>query len=520
MLLKLEDMTTEQKLGMLYCARPKKAEDMEYTLALIKKRALGSVQLPPQRQDYVKRVREAADYPIIIVCDTESGFPTSTKQHIPLISLAACGKPEYFEVFAKAVATDARKAGYNATWGPVVDILDMNGPGRVHRRISDDPQKVCQAAEIIAGVYKRNGYMSCGKHYPGGVSLPYDNHMAPTSSLSDMEDLQNKSLEPYRYLMERGLLPSIMTTHRKFEKIDPEFPGTLSPKIQSIIREMGFDGVTWSDSFAMLSILQQYGEENVLGMAIAAGVDVVLPNYRTPVAVSWGHLLKNYADGMFTEERLNQAAERVIKLMNTLAEIPETVDVFTPEDQQLYDSIAQASVTAVCDPGCEAKLNTDTRKLFIVLTPNDFNAKEEELFEISDKTWYHPAKVANKIREVFPDAGIAFLPEFPHKKDNERVLVESTKYDEVVFVSFCETGAYTGTDCLTRRAESVIDALILGDKLAAIVHFGNPFALEPILHAKRKIFGYRMPGAQDCAIEALAGYFVPQGKLPFRVNFR
>ena len=518
--LKFEDLTLEQKLGMTYCARPLKESDIEFTLELIRKRLIGSVQVPPSKPHLMKMIREIADYPIIIVCDTETGFPGSDKQQIPLMTLSACNKPEYYEVFAKAIVSDARGAGYNATWGPVIDILSMNGPARVYRMFSDDPMKVCKAAEEICKVYKRNGYMSCGKHYPGGKSAPYDSHMAPLATESDMDDLVNRSLIPYKYLMERDLLPSIMTTHRCFKYIDPDNAGTMSPKVQRIIRDMDWDGVCWSDSFAMMAILQQYGEDKILGLAIAAGNDIVLPNYRTPVEVSWGHLLQNYKDGLFTEERLNEAVRRVLALQERLAEIPEPVDVFTEEDQKLYDSIALASITAVCDEGVAPALDKDKKQLFVIMTPNNFNAKEEELFETTSKTWYFPNKIANRIREKFPNARIEYLPEYPHNKDNERVLVASTQCDETVFITYCETCAYLGTDCMTRRAEVLIDCVNLAGKLEGVIHFGNPFALEPLMHVKRKIFGYTMPDAQLCAIDVLAGEQPANGELPFNCNFK
>ena len=519
MQLKRENMTLEQKLGMLYCARPFNDRDLEFTLELIKKRALGSVQVLPNKAGYMEKVLEVADYPIIIVCDTETGFPTSKKQPIPLVTLAACDKPKYYEVFAKAVATEARAAGYNATWNPVVDVLRCNGPIKSYRMFSDDTARVCRAAEEICKVYKRNGYMSCGKHYPGGKDKPYDSHMTTVPSHRTLEDLQNLDLVPYKYLMDRGLLPSIMTTHSIFQNIDPENAGTMSPKVQRIIRDMGWDGVCWTDSFGMMGILQKYGEENILGLAIAAGNDIVLPNYRTPAEVTFGHLLENYERGMFSEERLNESVDRVIRLQNELAEIPHAVDVFTEEDQRLYDSIASASITAVCDEGVSLTLDSDTKKLFVVVTPNSFDPNED-LMETATAVWYYPQRVADQIRKNFPDASIEFIPEFPSKPDNERVLVASTKFDEVIFVTYCDTQPYLGTDGLTRRIEAVIDSLNMAGRLSTVVHFGNPFALEPLMHVKRKVFGYIMPDAQPCAIDAIAGKQDAPGSLPFNVNFK
>ena len=149
MKLKLENLTTEQKLGMLYCARPFNDESLEYTLKLIRNHALGSVQVRPNRKEFIKKIREAADYPILIICDTETGFPGSEKQPISRMALSACDRPEFYEVFAKAVATEARAAGYNGTWNPVVDVLKCDGPCKVHRHSSDDPMKVAKISEIV-----------------------------------------------------------------------------------------------------------------------------------------------------------------------------------------------------------------------------------------------------------------------------------------------------------------------------------------------------------------------------------
>ena len=92
MQLRIEEMTTEQKLGMLFCARRFKREDIDFIIEMIKKRALGCVQLPANAPDICKEILSAADYPILVINDTEMGFPTSELPKIPLMSLAACDK--------------------------------------------------------------------------------------------------------------------------------------------------------------------------------------------------------------------------------------------------------------------------------------------------------------------------------------------------------------------------------------------------------------------------------------------
>ena len=119
------------------------------------------------------------------------------------------------------------------------------------------------------------------------------------------------------------------------------------------------------------------------------------------------------------------------------------------------------------------------------------------------------------IKERFPNADIETIKEYADARDNERVLYAATAHKEVVFVTFCTTGAYMGTDCLTRRSEAVINSLVSSGKLSTIVHFGNPLALENIKHVPRRIFGYLAPEAQVFAFDVLCGNIPAKGKNPF-----
>ena len=518
--LRIEDMTLEQKIGMVLCARRfEEKEDIDFTLELIKKRALACVQVPFTMPEMVKLIKETADYPILIINDMERGFPTSDLPSIPLVSLSAAGKKEYFRAFAKGVVRDAKKAGYCGTWNPVLDILRANGPCSVSRKASDDPMKVAELAAEIAMVYKENNFLACGKHYPGGEEGGVDSHMREGSSGVTEEGLINFDLVPYKYLMDRGLLTSIMTRHGLYRNIDPERPASLSKKVIDIIKNMGFDGLIFTDSLAMMGVLQKFGEENTYGMAVAAGNDIILTNYRTPTKKCYEMLMQNYLDGLFTEERLNEAVSHILKAQEYISTEPENPTEFTAEDEQMLYDLAKDCITAITDEGLDASIpGKNEEKLFVILTENS-GVNEAAQQEITDNTWYFPHKIANKIRETFPGAGIEYLVEFPDGAQNEYILNEATKYKEVVFITFCKTGAYYGTDGLTRRAECVINSLAYSDKISAVVHFGNPFAMRKIEHVPRRIFGYHIPESQIYAIDVLAGKLEAKGKLPFEIEF-
>lgn len=513
-------MSIEQKLGMVFCARRFQEEDIQFVIELVKKRALGCVQLYPQCPEITERILSEADYPILIFNDTEQGFPTSKLPKIPLISLAACNNKDYYRSFAKAIAEEALAAGFNGTWGPVVDILQGDGPCSVSRHFSDDPMKVAEAAETIAEVFKQNGYLSTGKHYPGGGGdCPYDTHMTEGFSNVTAQRLIDFNFIPYLHLHKKGLLPCIMTGHTVYRNIDPDYPASLSKKVIDLIRNLGFDGVTFTDSLAMMGVLQKYGEENVYGLAVAAGNDIILPNYRTSVKDAFEMLKKNYEDGVFSEERLNEAVRRVLTAQEFVSKKAENPTVFTKEDEENLYAVAKDCITAITDEGVTPALTGDNKdKLFIVIKEQKDVGEIGQ--EISMAGWYKPEAIAEKIKKEFPESGVVFLSEFPNSVENERVLNLSTKYKEVVFVTFCTTTSYLGTDCMTRRIEMMIDCMTHSGKVSTILHFGNPFALKNLPHIKRKIFGYLIPESQIYAIDVLAGKLEAKGTLPFQIDFQ
>lgn len=514
MLPKLEDMTIEQKLGMVFCARNLEGESLDYTLELIKKRALGCVQLQAHHPELTEKILAAADYPILVFNDAEMGFPTSPLPKIPLMSLSACDNDDYLRAFAKGIVRDAKEAGFNGNWGPVIDILHRDGPCRVHRRISDNPEKVAHAAEVLSEVFHQNHYLSCGKHYPGGHDSLFDTHMAEGFAETTEQELCEFDLVPYIHLNKKGLLPCIMTDHTVYRNIDPKYPASLSKKVIGIIRKLGYDGIIFTDSFAMMGILQKFGEENIYGMAIDAGNDIILPNYRTPVREAFEMLRKNFEDGVFSEEQLDNAARRVLRAQEFVGTKPENPTEFTEKDEETLHLVARDCITAVCDEGISPALGGKNEdKLFIVMEATQ--NKRGWSGEIEVECWYRHEAVAERIRRNFPGAGIEFIPEFSGKDDHERVLNAATKYREVIFVTYCDTTSYLGTDGLTRRSESVLNALIYSGKISAVVHFGNPFALKNLLHINRVIFGYLIPESQLYAIDVLAGKLSPRGKLPF-----
>ena len=81
--LQLSQLSTAQKLGMTMTAHvyqleteAASEENLEYALNMIRNHALGAIWVDPgyRREEVMGRIRDAADYPILIIDDTETGF--------------------------------------------------------------------------------------------------------------------------------------------------------------------------------------------------------------------------------------------------------------------------------------------------------------------------------------------------------------------------------------------------------------------------------------------------------------
>ena len=464
-------------------------------------------------QAAIKDFREAADYPLLILTDMEQGYTLSGHQTVPFLTLAACNNSEYTKAFAALTARDAKAAGYTGCWGPILDILEGNGPASVSRKSSDTPEGATSFARDIASVYASYNFESTGKHYPGGkYDLTLDTHLAEGTCSKSEEELLAFDLVPYFNLWKEELLPSIMTRHCVYPKIDPTRPASLSKKVIDIMRSRGYDGLIYTDSLAMMGIMQKYGEAESMALALEAGNDVIIPNCRRTVKELYDMMMDNYNRGLISDERLDDAVRRILETAEKFDREPENPYPVPENIDEILSSIARDSITALCDDGVDAKIDPDTRRLFIVMTDMNYDGVSQE---IALGKWYSPVRVINAIKERFKNSEVVTIPEYADARDNERVMYTATNYNEVVLVTFCTTGAYLGTDCLTRRAEALANAAIHTGKVSAVVHFGNPLALENLYHVPRRIFGYLAPEAQIYAFDVLAGNIPARGTNPF-----
>jgi beta-N-acetylhexosaminidase len=122
------------------------------------------------------------------------------------------------------------------------------------------------------------------KHFPGHGDTLLDSHLALPTVAHGRERLEAVELRPFRSLA--PLADSMMTAHVVYPALDPERAATLSPRIAGDLlrRELGFDGVLFSDDLEMQAIAGHAAPEASAPLAISAGCDILLVCSRADAA--------------------------------------------------------------------------------------------------------------------------------------------------------------------------------------------------------------------------------------------
>lgn len=506
--LKLEGLSIRQKLGMTMIAHVDKGgANLDFILGLVRERALGAIWVPlgyPDAKDIIARVKDEADYPILAFTDCSSGLGEFKIGKANAIGLA--GSEELAYTFGKIMGSLVRERGYNVVCSPVLDMINANTPCSMSdRSLGNDKERVAAlAVGMVRGMHD-GGILAVAKHYPGTATgdITMDSHMAETASTATREELLDYNLYPYLRLMDEGLLDGIMTKHTRFSNIDPEHPASFSEKVIGIIRDEGFDGFAMTDALCMMGIMGKYGRQNSCGMAIAGGNDFSLP-YFSDNDYSYDNLVDFYERGLLDDARLDEAVRRVLEAMHKADML--TPGIVTEEDRASFGKINEMSVYSLSDEGVAPYISREGRHFFVVLTPQDFGDDlSVPAVDTITVSWYKPHKIAERLRELFPNSRVDGLVELPSRGDATRVLEDNLDYEDVVFVSYFNGGPYIGREHLTPRVLTIMDAMQMTGRISTLLHLGNPYVAEDFPHIPRRLFGGCSFESTMVAIDVLAG---------------
>ena len=178
-----------------------------------------------------------------------------------------------------------RVFGFNLDLCPVLDIyFDDNADNSLRGRCyGKTVEQVVRNAGVFNDAMREQGIASCGKHFPGYTCARSDAHFELPRIDRTREELDQNELAVFKQLIDR--VDSMMICHGWYPSFEAEkTPASLSRRIITDLlrKEFGFDGLVMTDDLDMGAILNGYGLQDTIRLAIDAGNDLVMICHRIP----------------------------------------------------------------------------------------------------------------------------------------------------------------------------------------------------------------------------------------------
>lgn len=321
-------------------------------------------------------LQKLAKTPLLIAVDQEGGLVNRLKEGFTIfpdnLALAKTGQPELAEKCAFAIGQELLSVGINMNLAPVVDINNNPyNPVIGIRSFGDTADLVTLFAKHALQGYRKAGIITCLKHFPGHGDVVVDSHQDLPVVRKTKEELAKLELFPFYQLADQA--DSIMTAHLLFPSLDSQNCATLSQKIlTNLLREeIEFQGVVISDSLVMQGLLKNCSSiEEAAISSINAGCDLLILGGKQLNAASsleittediqkiHQALLQAVQTGAISQQRLEQALQRILILKNKYVFSLPKVEYNESEHQALAKQIAASALCVLNNKPLSLKKET------------------------------------------------------------------------------------------------------------------------------------------------------------------
>lgn len=369
------------------------------------------------------------------------------------MGLAATGDPKYAYEVAKAIGRQSRSVGMNVIHSPVLDVnSDPRNPEIYCRAYSDKAEMVAEYAVETCKGFKEAKIVVTGKHFPGRGHSSVDAHYGIPAIDVTEETMWSRELYPYRVLIEKGLMPSIMLAHSIYPAIDPDDVSTVSKKlITGLLREkMGYTGVITTDSMTMGGLATRYGVPDACAMTLAAGSDLVLMKAQNELVPQVYNTIMRYVEeGKITESDLDGKLTRILDMKVEYGMFEPDPNEETPTDvvndttiTDLAKVVADKSTVIVKEEAGALPLSKDEPFLLVE------QITTQRAHSLQHAAWMFKETLARNTSIGFCETGFEV-------DDNDRSRLEKSiqNYDTVVFTCFFDRALAPPTDYINELAE-------------------------------------------------------------------
>jgi beta-N-acetylhexosaminidase len=468
------------------------------------------------------RLQEMAKVPLLVSSDLEMGPGMrldDTTWWAPNMAVGATGDVKYARLQGTYTAREARAAGINWLYAPVVDVNNNpDNPVINTRSYGEDPQMVAAFSTAFIEGAQAAGALATAKHFPGHGDTAIDSHLGLPVIDVTRDRLDKLELVPFRAAIAAGA-GSIMTAHIALPQIEPEpaaplrapdenggsrptLPATLSHTIlTSLLRDnLAFKGLIVTDSMTMAGVAARYDGAASAVMAIKAGADMVLTPPDVGAAIR--AVRQAVEHGEIAESRINASVERILRAKAALGlSEHRTIDlqevdrvVSDPEFNAVAQDIADRSITLVRDERKSVPF-AKTKLLAVAVIDEDNRNNTIQPF-------------LAELRHGGVEVQAVNLDNRSSDKDVERAIAQMDQSSAVVYCMLVK-------GVLPPAGRQLAEELVKTHGTAIAISFGNPYLLTAMPAVPAYMAAYSPhPISQRAAARALLGTIDITGSLP------
>jgi len=280
-----------------------------------------NVETPDQIKKLCGSIQEYArahGQPLLIIAIDQEGGPV-TRLKEPFTQFpgnSAMRNVEDAIYFAETTAAELAEVGINMNLAPVMDVVPKELTSiMADRSFGHDPQWVTTMGVTVINCLQHNKIMAVAKHFPGIGRTAIDSHIDLPTCDGDLTVMKNGDLLPFEACIDNAVA-GIMLSHILYNKIDPEWPASLSqPIAQKLLREqLGFTGVSMTDDLDMGAIKKHYDIKTAIRQILLSGIDMALICHKGPdIEFAYKEILQNIKN---SKELRASGFESVSRIMN------------------------------------------------------------------------------------------------------------------------------------------------------------------------------------------------------------
>ncbi|EKD42313.1 MAG: hypothetical protein ACD_73C00209G0002 [uncultured bacterium] len=316
-----------------------------------------NIESVKQVKELISKLQKLSEKQLFMGVDQEGGSvfrlgpPFTVLPHMSLVGeyYRKTRQTKLIKKLGQILGSELRSVGFNWDYAPVVDVhSNPKNPIIGKRSFSFDPKIVTNCSLALMKGLHHEGVLSCAKHFPGHGATSVDSHLALPVVDDPTRLMWKRDLLPYRKLIAKKELLTVMTAHVRYPEWDPHYPATLSrPILTHLLRgRLGFKGVVISDDLWMRAVSDKYGISEATRLFFEAGGDIALICKEPAAIMETMDLMKKVIrhDREIISD-MKESAQRIHKLRKRFATkkpLPSTEIIGCLEHQQTVEALIKA----------------------------------------------------------------------------------------------------------------------------------------------------------------------------------